>query len=245
MRPKVANSSILWNGTPNAETSIGNIGGNRLLALLIVASITSYSSATPVQWSPGAGGNGHYYEVVPGPGTTFQRITWNDAKTAAEASSFLGVNGSLATITSGAESQFVSTLLTDPGSGFAWVGGFQPPSSPEPDGNWQWTTGETWSFTNWDTGEPSNFYQGDVGGPPAGSPEDALHTRPGGKWNDLPHDAFLPGFLVEYGIPEPSSILLCLAGIFATQLHRNRTARIVLPHETQKLKITPVGRGPQ
>jgi hypothetical protein len=212
MSPKVADLRILRHGTPTAETSIGSVGRTRLLALLIVGSIASFSSATPVQWSPGAGRNGHYYEVVPGPGTTFQRITWNDAKTAAESSSFLGVNGSLVTITSSAESQFVSTLLTDPGSGFAWLGGLQPSASPELDGNWQWTTGETWSFTNWDTGEPSNFYQGDVGGPPAGSPEDALHSRPGGKWNDLPHDAFLPGYLVEYAIPEPSTLLVLSTG---------------------------------
>jgi hypothetical protein len=193
-----------------AATGTSKAGMN-LLAFLMMATVSAQTWAAPIQWSPGAGGNGHYYDVVPGPGTTFQRITWNDAKTAAESSSFLGVNGYLATITSSAESGFVSTLLTDPGSGFAWVGGFQPPASPEPDGNWQWATGETWSFTNWDAGEPSNFYQADVGGPPAGSPEDALHTRPGGKWNDLPHDAFLPGYLVEYPVPEPSSIIAVTA----------------------------------
>ena len=179
------------------------------VALLIVGAITSYSNSTPVQWSPAGGGNGHYYEVVPGPGTTFQRITWDQANAAAQSSLFLGVNGYLGTITSSAESQFVSTLLTDPGFGFAWLGGFQLPGSPEPNSNWQWINGETWSFTNWDTEEPNNFYAGDVGGRLAGSPEDALHSRPGGKWNDLPHDAFLPGYLIEYAIPEPSSILLC------------------------------------
>jgi hypothetical protein len=185
--------------------------------------LTSYSSATPVQWSPAGGGNGHYYDVVPGPGTTFQRITWDQANVAAQSGLFLGVHGYLATITSSAESQFVSTLLTDPGFGFAWLGGFQPSGSPEPDSNWQWITSETWSFTNWDTEEPNNFYAGDVGGPLAGSPEDALHSRPGGKWNDLPHNAFLPGYLVEYAIPEPSTFVLCLAGIFAAQLlNRNR-----------------------
>jgi hypothetical protein len=156
--------------------------------------------------------NGHYYELV----RVADQITWDGAKVAAESRSYLGYQGTLATVRFEAENDFVYGL----GPALAWLGGYQRAGSVEPDGGWRWITGEEWSFTKWDSGEPNNLYAGDRGGPPAGSPEEALHIRWNGMWNDLPHDSYLPAYVVEYGpaeevIPEPSCLVM-FAGLLAS-----------------------------
>lgn len=54
------------------------------------------------------------------------------------------MGGRLVTLASGEDSHFVSSLATTPdtGPGSPWLGGYQPPGSPEPDGGWCWVTGE-------------------------------------------------------------------------------------------------------
>ena len=95
-------------------------------------------------------GNGHYYE-----GASSAPGDWASAKAYAESRSYLGVPGHLATITSQAENDFVASM---PGGyvGSYWLGGYQPGGSGEPDGNWQWVTGEAWGFTAWGPGQPDN-----------------------------------------------------------------------------------------
>ena len=167
-------------------------------------------SASPVQWTTTAGGNGHYYERV-----THSLITWDESKIAAESSSYLGITGHLATIHSDAEDSFIVNSLG--GSvGNYWLGGFQAEGSQEPDGGWYWITGEPWSYTNWyaSTGEPNNGA--------GGYTENALtYWGPGLGWNDYPNWSTNEGYIVEY-VPEPSTLGLLAAGGLAGLLARNK-----------------------
>ncbi len=135
---------------------------------------------------------GHYYLYVPSIG-----ITWSSARTAADASTYYGLKGYLATILSADEAK----LIGEQASGTGWIGG----SDQETEGTWKWVTGPeagtVMSYTFWNNGEPNQ--QGD---------EDYAHiTQPGvgirGSWNDLsntgsltPGDNYQPkGYVVEYG----------------------------------------------
>ena len=57
--------------------------------------------------------NGHYYQLVE------SNLSWSAAKAAAEASSYGGAQGHLATITSQSENDFVKSLVNHPG--LDWV----------------------------------------------------------------------------------------------------------------------------
>lgn len=179
-----------------------------MLTLLLIGMLTLVSNAQaaePVYFSE----TGHYYQAIAIAGvyegiyTVSGGITWNDAKSLAESLSYLGVQGHLATITSKAENDFIINNLGGPDLlNRYWLGGFQPPGSPEPDGNWQWVTGEPWIYANWASGEPNNCYGGEMGGAPAGSDEERLHFWGyTGQWNDMEESSYQPGLIVEYDIP--------------------------------------------
>ncbi|WP_394773860.1 T9SS type B sorting domain-containing protein [Flavobacterium sp.] len=143
----------------------------------------------------------HYYLYVPSTG-----ITWTDAKTAAEARTYYGLKGYLATILSTDEAK----LVGEQASGTGWIGG----SDAESEGVWKWVTGpeagtvfwngtangSTPNFAFWNSSEPNN--QG-------GNEKYAHITQPGvgikGSWNDLsntgdPSGDYQPkGYVVEYG----------------------------------------------
>jgi hypothetical protein len=94
---------------------------------------------------------GHCYELV-----TSEHLTWLEAEAAAESRTFLGVQGHLATLTSDYESGLARFEVAWPifglpylGESCCWVGGYQVEGSPEPDGGWQWVTGEPWDYTDW------------------------------------------------------------------------------------------------
>ncbi len=72
--------------------------------------------------------NGHYYEFVSDSG-----ITWDEAKTAAEARELYGLNGYLVTVTSDAENDFIAPKL----GGDGWMGA----SDATTEGTWKWVTG--------------------------------------------------------------------------------------------------------
>lgn len=117
------------------------------------------------------------YLYVPGD------FTWPEAKMDAERH-----GGTLATITSDAENRIVSDLF----NGKMWLGGFQPSGSSEPKGNWQWVTGEPWSFTSWHSGQPDN----DDGG------QDYLTDNHStvGRWDDESSTNRL-GYALEIRVP--------------------------------------------
>ena len=144
--------------------------------------------------------NGHYYQYFPNLG-----ITWNTAKNLAQASTYYGLQGYLATITSSDEAQ----LSGEQAAGAGWIGG----SDEEVEGIWKWKTGPeagtvfwngtasgfTTTYAKWNTGEPNS----------AGDEDYAHVTAPGvgilGSWNDLsdagnPSGDYQPkGYIVEYG----------------------------------------------
>jgi hypothetical protein len=155
--------------------------------------------------------DGHYYEIV-----VANKISWEDARAAAEQRTFQGIQGHLATIGTAQEDAFIDQLrkqflsASHPAlSGTElWVGGYQVKctETPEPGCGWLWLNGEAISpvstaspYTNWQSGEPNNL----VRTPDAftRATEDFLAIGRDGNfgWND---EGYLPnvwGYVVEYG----------------------------------------------
>ena len=145
---------------------------------LLCSSVVLLTMATPAYAQPVLNpDNGHYYELieVEDPG-----LTWSEARDAAAAGTFKGMVGHLATVTSEAENDFI--VNTWPGIGErerVWIGGTKA------EGNWQWITGEPWSYLNWGWGEPS----GDG---------NCLEYWDNSEWNDEPCGNEKTLYLVEY-----------------------------------------------
>lgn len=194
-----------------------------LSAGFCLALMIGIANATPVQWTAGAGANGHWYDLVDG------TLSWTDAKVSAE-----GAGGYLATITSVEEQSFVASLITghiDPDnltSGYM-IGGFQPAGSKEPLENWQWVTAEAWNYQNWGAGEANNWLGN----------ENYLYMdeRYGWSWNDyesvnsyygMACGEFIgySGYIFESAsapIPEPATVLLLGTGLaFVAGVHIRR-----------------------
>lgn len=195
------------------------------------------ASAAPIQWSSAVGGNDHYYDFV-----FASNIAWTDANIAAGASSFLGLAGHLATITSAGENSFLTTLVSTSLAGTdigPWFGAFQPTqlaSQTNPTLNWTWVTGELWGFTSWRPLDLSIY--------PFAEPNDIDNVEnnqenfghfhsPGPSpwfWNDAPNVVGAPGYLVEYepsltAVPEPATLTLIGLGLAAARLSRKRRLR--------------------
>jgi hypothetical protein len=132
--------------------------------------------------------NGHWYEAVSAPAG----IRWPDSRAAAATRTYQGHRGYLATLTSAAENQFVVDNFPEAVDGHWHLGAFQPVGNPEPDGGWEWITGEPWQYTNWNDGEPNNSANDDV-----------LAFLSNGRWNDAISTQLHTGYVVEYGDPLP------------------------------------------
>ena len=165
--------------------------------LLSLAGITNSPLSSPVRWSV----NGHYYEA------RLRNVNWQTAQ-----DECLAGGGYLATITSLEENAFVFGLVSgdsafwywdDRGYGYGpWLGGFQPDGSPEPAGNWEWVTGEPFTYTNWDVNQPDNDN---------GNQSRLRFFKTGGligdRWDDAYHDppvAVLRGYIFETDTVVPS-----------------------------------------
>jgi hypothetical protein len=159
-----------------------------------IASAGTAANGVRVEWSIAEGGNGHSYEVV----TVPDGITWFDAHDGARSA-----GGYLVTITSQEEEHFVERLVDDDacwslgaGGGYGpWIGCYQLPGSPEPDGGWQWVAGQPLTYTNWGQDQPNNMY----------GTEDCAHLgsydaeRTVIIWNDLTPDVEnIRGYVVEF-----------------------------------------------
>jgi flagellin-like hook-associated protein FlgL len=86
------------------------------------------------------------YSVVSG------SFTWTAAKADAESR-----GGHLATITSPEEWQRILIKAPATDTRNLWIGAFQQDLSDEPNGHWEWVTGEPWVYSNWAGGEPNNL----------------------------------------------------------------------------------------
>jgi hypothetical protein len=137
----------------------------------------------------------HTYQVVC---ALDDEVTWDEANDAA-----LQAGGHLASITSTEENDFVFDLIDRPwlwrqddfNAGIGpWIGGIQPPDSPEPGGGFTWANGEPFTFTAWSANEPNNL----------GSAESRVHYYnlpwPGrsAHWNDLTDNVRVRGYVIEW-----------------------------------------------
>ena len=143
---------------------------------------------------------GHYYMYVDDLG-----ITWTEANSAANASTYFGQQGYLATLTSQEEADFSGSQA----AGTGWIGG----SDAATEGVWKWVTGPEAGLTFWNGtagGSSPNFAFWNTGEPNNSGNEDYAHIthpniNPNGSWNDLTNtgstsgDYQPQGYVVEYG----------------------------------------------
>jgi hypothetical protein len=152
---------------------------------------------------------GHYYEFVAAPA-----LTWAQARAAAAARTYNGLQGYLATITSAAEKDF----LTRRASGQYWLGA----TDDEVEGEWRWKTGPEagqlfWrggatgtavGYANWVPGQPDDYKNQFR---PAGEDYAQFYGQ-SGLWNDQAGEGGgTAGYLVEYGAPTE-----CIPVLYAT-----------------------------
>lgn len=125
-------------------------------ALLMIMTLAAPAAAAdPVFYE------GHFYEVVAA------TSSWNDSRAEAAASTYLGSEGHLVTITSAGENSFVNDLVPP---GLTYIGIHDQAS----EGTFEWVTGEIVDYTAWEPGEPNNF----------DGIEDCTIQFAHGSWND-------------------------------------------------------------
>lgn len=203
--------------------STGTIIRHAAATIAVLASSSSIAGDPgPAQPAPVEFG-GHYYQVVLAP-----KVSWEQAKAAAEEASHQGIQGRLVTIGTAEEDVFVDTLrkqalAANPGyAAEMWAGGYQvacATDQPEPACGWLWLNGEsiapvngTDPYTNWHSGEPNNLTRAaDAYTRPT---EDYLAIGSGNAfgWNDEGYLKNIGGYVIEYGDKVVIPAADCVAG---------------------------------
>jgi hypothetical protein len=192
------------------------------LAAAVVLAIGIPGSALAV---PVLGPNGNYYELIE------TALTWTEAQTAAQGTSFMGEQGYLATITSAAENAFVSGLLngdnawlggSDAGVPDTWVWADGPESG---DAFWQGGVGGSpvgGAYTNWGSNDPNGGLVQDSVVMCAQNVSPCLNENLG-QWIDR-QASDSHNYVIEYAtaIPEPSTGVLVGLGLTAIAARRRR-----------------------
>lgn len=185
----------------------------RLASLCLSLAFASSAIGAPVQWTSAAGGNDHWYEFIFSQ-TGVNGINFANALAAANGSSYLGLPGYLATVTSQAEQNFLIGLAIYPVgamgkettgvlgpdgadvsiAGFgalAWLGGAETST----EGTYQWINGPEAGLVFWTGGSagsaPAGVYANFNPGEPSnstigGETESRVDLRGDalGHWND-------------------------------------------------------------
>lgn len=211
-----------YNSTTGVLSFTGTTSAANWQSLFRTVTFSSTSSVVgnrDVTFSVGnlvANSNGHFYESV-STGTT-----WPNAKTAAAAKTYMGLQGYLVTITSASENDFIKQKIgTDAWIGLsdafaeinAATGATTYANQAAAEGKFYWisgpekgmqvttanstggsSTGAAFSgmYTNWNGGEPNNY-----GGSESYGEMYAVGSAPG-RWNDLNGTQNLM-YVVEYG----------------------------------------------
>ena len=107
---------------------------------------------------------GHCYKHFP------SQVTWIEAQLQCQS-----LGGDLASVTNSVINDFLTTLTRDQ----AWIGGMKI------HGNWQWTDGSTWGYTNWARNQPDDAH--------GGQDRTQFNWGETGKWDDVSGDHYNPG----------------------------------------------------
>lgn len=225
----------------NRSSSFVVTSGIGTALLLLTAGNGADASTIPQKFSQ----NGHFYQYVLASDSV---LTWDQSFAAASASSYLGHQGYLATITSKDEQAFIEGILgsfTFEGSyvDFA-IGG----SDRSVEGEWRWVNGpeagtQFWSgatsgspvngsFAYWETLWGSYRQPDNAGGENVLSIQ--INNTPGSfpsdqryMWNDLPDGWQMAGYVVEYGsepseVPVPGTLGLMCLGLSSVTIFRRK-----------------------
>ncbi|MCA9330207.1 hypothetical protein KDA11_06160, partial [Candidatus Saccharibacteria bacterium] len=135
---------------------------------------------------------------------TNHKLTWPDAKEAAELYQYQGASGYLATITSSTENDFISFNLDNNG----WIGA----NDNSVEGEWKWVSGpetgqQFWQSTDYNgDNQPLNghavndmFNYWNSGEPNNQDTENCAEFIAGDGWNDLPCESHTNGYVIEFG----------------------------------------------
>jgi hypothetical protein len=185
------------------------IASRAMLAAGLLAAVAilplEHAQAAPVQFGDS------YYEYV-----THEAISWADANTAASSSTFMGVNGHLATVTSSAENDFLVNLApTYFVRQVAWLGGAVDAANTA-----RWAVGpeagQLFSFENFVAGQPNDGPSNVWMNVPTSFAGVAI-----GAWGDAAGGISgagneVIGYFVEYQVgtvPLPAALPLMLTGL--------------------------------
>lgn len=162
----------LTNATPPQITGVNLPANNTVSSNLITAFTVNFSEDMDARFGALFRNvyrtNGHSYLL------TDTTLSWPDAEMAAQR-----LNGHLVTVNSVAENAWLNQTFGSAGE--LWIG----LNLLSTNGNWTWSSGEPFGYSNWSGGNPDN----------SGGYEMAVKLRTDGTWDDVPPGTTLRGII--------------------------------------------------